>query len=82
MRSITLLSAVAAASLSGALAQTTADIVQLGFLGTDDQLQGEIVGVGAEGTTYVVTNVVTDPSDDVAFTGTLFPLKPLSNIPH
>lgn len=68
MRPITVLSAVVAATVSGALAQTTVNIIQPDFLEPDDVLQGEIVGVGAEGTTYVVTNVISD-TEDLPYTG-------------
>lgn len=70
MRSaITLVSAIGAVSLTGALAQTTIQVLQPEMILADDPLQGEIVGVGADGTTFVISNVVTDTLGDVAFTG-------------
>lgn len=81
MRSIALLSAIAAASVTSAVAQVTAEILQPDFLQADDQLQGEIIGVGAEGTTYVISNIVTDTLEDLAYTGTpaLTNFLPLAN---
>ncbi|KAH8108245.1 hypothetical protein DFH11DRAFT_1732144 [Phellopilus nigrolimitatus] len=56
----------------GALTQSgTATIAVPGFLSPDDALQGEVSGTGTDGTTYVVSNVVTDTAD-VAYTSTRF----------
>ncbi|KAI5118636.1 hypothetical protein M0805_000012 [Coniferiporia weirii] len=40
------------------------------FLIPDDNLQGEIIGTGADGTTYLLSNIVTDTVEDEAYTMT------------